>query len=307
MKFKKVTAAFESENLTLAEELICDIFFSFRLKGVVCNIPLEEPDEGFGTQTLPPVTDYSIEGYFPDVDASQIVIRDIKKQTQGLAKLGIQVTLEVTEVDEEDWAHAWKEYFNVTRIGKNIVIKPAWKDHDPAPEDLIIELDPGMAFGTGTHPTTFSCLEMLETYTQPGATFMDVGCGSGILTIAAAKLGASPLTALDNDETAVAISEKNLAHNGIDGAHLVTATLDQLPTTPQDLIAANIIAQVLVNIMGDIAHRLAPGGIAILSGIIQERREDIMEALKAQNLKIVEEKNMDEWVTLAITHGEVDG
>ena len=302
MKFKKVTASFVSDNLTLAEELICDIFFSFRLKGVVCNIPLEEPDEGFGTQTLPPVTEYSIEGYFPDVDASQIVIRDIDTRTQALSDLGIQVTLNVTQVDEEDWAHAWKEYFNVTRIGKNIVIKPAWKDHTPAPDDLVIELDPGMAFGTGTHPTTFSCLEMLETYTRPGARFMDVGCGSGILTIAAAKLGAAPLTALDNDETAVTISEKNLAHNGVTTAHLVTATLDQLPQTPQDLIAANIIAQVLVNIMGEIATRLAPKGIAILSGIILDRREDIITALEAQNLTIVEEKRMDEWVTLAVSH-----
>ena len=302
MKFKKVIAAFESENLILAEELICDIFFSFRLKGVICNIPLEEPDEGFGTETLPPLEEYSIEGYFPDMDSSDLVIRDIKTRTADLAPLGVQVNVRVESVDEEDWAHAWKEYFNVTHITDRIVIKPAWKAHQPKADEVIIELDPGMAFGTGTHPTTFMCLKQIEQFLKPGCDFLDVGCGSGILSIAAGKLGAGTLTALDNDANAVDISRENLSANGVDGVQLFTGTLDQAEEKPYDLIAANIIAQVLTAIMGDIKVRLAPRGMVILSGIIMDRRPDILAALEAQDLKIVHEDRMDEWVTLAVTH-----
>ena len=302
MKFRKVVAAFESENLILAEELICDIFFSFRLKGVVCNIPLEEPDEGFGTNTLPPLEEYSIEGYFPDMDASDLIIREIESRLAELAPMGVHATLRVESVDEEDWAHAWKEYFNVTRITDRIVIKPAWKEHTPAPDEVVLELDPGMAFGTGTHPTTALCLKQIEDFLVPGSRFLDVGCGSGILTIAAGKLGAGDLTALDNDAAAVDISRANLTANGVDGVHLFTGTLDQAEQGPFDLIAANIIAQVLVAIMGDIKSRLAPEGTIILSGIIRERMPDITAALTAQNLKIIREDRVEEWVTLAATH-----
>ncbi len=302
MKFKKVIAAFESDNLILAEELICDIFFSHRLKGVVCNVPIQEPDEGFGTQTLPPLEEYTIEGYFPEMDASDHIIKEIHARTRALAPMGIQVTLRQETVDEEDWAHAWKEYFNVTHITDRIVIKPAWKDHTPAPDEVVIELDPGMAFGTGTHPTTFMCLKQIQDVLTPGEDFLDVGCGSGILTIAAGKLGAGSLTALDNDATAVEISERNLAANQVAGAHLFTGTLDQAPKGPFQLIAANIIAQVLTAIMGDIKERLAPGGTAILSGIIRERMPDILAAMEAQGLKILREDRTEEWVALAITH-----
>jgi ribosomal protein L11 methyltransferase len=133
MKFKKITAAFETENITLAEELICDLFFSFNLKGVVCNVPLEEPDEGFGTHTLPLPDQNSIVGYFPDIDSSDIILEKIKTRSMELTQFGIQVTIEVEIVDEKDWADAWKAYFNVTRITDRIVIKPDWKDYEPDP------------------------------------------------------------------------------------------------------------------------------------------------------------------------------
>jgi ribosomal protein L11 methyltransferase len=302
MKFKKITAAFETDNIVLAEELICDIFFSFNLKGLVCNVPLEEPDEGFGTHTLPLPDQNSIVGYFPDIDSSDIIIEKVCDQTKQLVHLGILVTIAVDIVDEADWADVWKTYFNVTRITERIVIKPDWKDHDPDPSDIVIHLDPGMAFGTGTHPTTSMCIRLIERFLVPGFQFLDVGTGSGILMIAAAKLGAKHLTGIDTDKIAVEISQKNLEKNEVSAPlyTLACTTLDQTPDNTYELIAANIIAQVIVDVMPDLERRMAKNGIAILSGIIQERKPDVIAALKACHLNIIHEINEGDWVALAV-------
>jgi len=302
MKFKKVIAAFETKNIVLAEELICDIFFSFNLKGVICNLPLEEPEEGFGTHTLPLPEQNSIVGYFPDIDSSDIILEKINAQSKELAHFGIQVKIQVEIVDEKDWADAWKTYFNVTRITDNIVIKPDWKDHDPAPGDIVIHLDPGMAFGTGTHPTTSMCIKMIQKFLVQGSDFLDVGTGSGILMIAAAKLGAKKMTGIDTDEVAVGISRENLDKNKVDPLlySLACTTLDKTPEKSYDLVAANIIAQVIVDVMPDLENRIAQNGVAILSGIIQERKPDVIASLQKNKLTIIHEINEGEWVALAV-------
>ncbi|MCG8619547.1 MAG: 50S ribosomal protein L11 methyltransferase [Desulfobacterales bacterium] len=304
MKFRKITAEFNTGNIALAEEMICHVFFSFNLKGVVCDIPIPEPDEGFGTSTLPLPEQNAIIGYLPDMDASDIIVEQIKEKLAGLAGLDVHVTPRITVVDEKDWADAWKDYFHVTRITDRIVVKPEWKSHTPAPDDIVIHIDPGMAFGTGTHPTTAMCLELIDDLLIPGQSVLDVGCGSGILMIAAAKLGAGSLTGIDTDPMAVDITRDNLAKNKVDPArlHLTAATLDQTPETPYDLVVANIIAQVIVDITGDIKQRIAPGGSAILSGIIRERKPDVLSALSRHNLGVIREKTMGEWVALVVRH-----
>jgi ribosomal protein L11 methyltransferase len=205
-------------------------------------------------------------------------------------------------VDENDWADAWKTYFNVTRITDKIVIKPDWKDHDPAPGDIVIHLDPGMAFGTGTHPTTSMCIKMIEQFLVPGSDFLDVGTGSGILMVAAAKLGAKKMTGIDTDEVAVGISRENLDKNEVAPLlyELFCTTLDQTPQKTYDLIAANIIAQVIVDVMPDLEKRMAPNGTAILSGIIREHKPAVIAALGKNNLKIRHEIETGEWVALAV-------
>ena len=302
MKFKKIIARFNADNIELAEEVICHIFFSFNLKGVICDVPIPEPDEGFGTRTLETPEHNSIIGYLPDTDDSDFMISKIKVRLAGLSEMAVQVDVLSEVVDEEDWAHAWKAYFNVTRITDNIVVKPEWKEYTPAPGEVIIHIDPGMAFGTGTHPTTSMCLVLLEAYVQPGKTLLDVGCGSGILMIGAAKLGAGNMTGIDLDPMAVDITRQNLKKNGIalDHVTLGAATLDQIPEILYDLICANIIAQVIVSIISDIAVRLAPDGVAILSGIIEERVADVYAALDAENFECVRKLRQEEWVALVV-------
>ncbi|PIE61489.1 MAG: 50S ribosomal protein L11 methyltransferase [Desulfobacterales bacterium] len=304
MKFKKITAEFNTEAIELAEEMISHVFFSFNLKGVVCNVPIPEPDEGFGTNTLPLPEQNAIIGYLPEMDASDMIIEKIRAKLSDLSFMGICINVRIDVVDEKDWADAWKDYFNVTRITDRIVVKPEWKPYTPKPADVVIHIDPGMAFGTGTHPTTAMCIECMETHLTSGQTVLDVGCGSGILMIAAAKLGAANIFGIDVDPMAVDITRKNLEKNKIDPSlyALETTTLDTIPNTHYDLIVANIIAQVIVDIAGDIKKRMVPQGVAILSGIIKDRRADVLDAMNANGLVLTTEHLTDEWVAMVVCH-----
>ena len=302
MKFKKIIVQFDAENLILAEELICNVFFSFNLKGVVCDIPLDEPDEGFGTNTLPKPEICSITGFLPLLDSSDIILEKIREKVSTLSNLNIQVNIQTEIVDEKDWSDAWKVYFEVTKVTDRITIKPAWKEYDAGKDEIIIHLDPGMAFGTGTHPTTAMCIQMIETYLKPGSTFLDVGTGSGILMVAAAKLGAKRITGIDTDEVAIKVAQQNLAKNNIDPdiCELLCTTLDKTDRAPCNFIAANIIAQVIVDILPEISIRMTPDTTIVLSGIIKERKSNVLAALEAHHLFIVHEEYRDEWVTLAV-------
>ncbi|OGR15413.1 MAG: ribosomal protein L11 methyltransferase [Desulfobacula sp. GWF2_41_7] len=302
MKFKKITLLFETDDIALAEELICNIFFSFAISGVVCDIPLPEPDEGFGTHTLTLPEHNSITGYLPLLDSSDIILKQIEAKAEKLIEFDIRVKIVTGIVDEKEWADAWKAYFNVTRITDRIIIKPQWKEYHEKKGEILIHLDPGMAFGTGTHPTTAMCLKFIETFLKPGDSFLDVGTGSGILMIAAAKLGAGHLLGIDTDETAIAVARENLRLNGIDPSIycLSCQTLDRTDPVPCDCIAANIIAQVIVDILPDIALRMTEGATALLSGIIKERKAAVLAALEKTRLSVIHEEHIDEWVTLAV-------
>jgi len=307
MKFTKVIIRFEAENLYLAEELICDIFFSFNFKGVVCDVPLNESggyeqDVGFGALALPEPEFNSISGFLPLVDSCTDIVAQIRGKTVKLVEYGISVEIKTEIVDEKEWSDAWKEYFEVTRITERITIKPEWRDHDEKKDEIVIHLDPGMAFGTGTHPSTFMCIKLIEKYLEPGDQFLDIGTGSGILMIAAAKLGANRVTGIDNDEIAIEVAQKNLDKNSIDPEifSLLHTTLEKTEKRKYELIAVNIIAQIIVDIMPEISERMTGGGTAILSGIITERHADVVRAADACGLFVVHEESIDEWVSLVI-------
>jgi ribosomal protein L11 methyltransferase len=306
MKFNEITIQFESQDNIIAEELVCNIFFSFSLKGVVCNVPIPEPDEGFGTDTLARPRTCSVTGYLPMIDSSDIIIEKIRQKAYELGESGIRTQVRIRPVDEQDWAEAWKQYFEVTRITDRLVVKPLWKKYMPDKNEIIIHLDPGMAFGTGTHPTTAMCLELIESNLVEGDDFLDIGTGSGILMIAAAKLGAAHMTGIDTDELAVEVAGRNLEINGIapETYDLKCAGIDSVTTRPFRLIAANIIAGVIVHILPMIAQRMTEKSTAIISGILKEQKNEIKKALESCSLGIIQTICKEEWISFAIKKKE---
>jgi len=210
-------------------------------------------------------------------------------------------------VAEEQWANAWKEHFHVTRIGPRFVIKPSWRGYAPRGDDIVIELDPGMAFGTGLHPTTQMCLLSLERYLRPGDHVLDLGTGSGILAIAAAKLGAAACLALDVDPVAVEAARANVSANGVQGTVQVEqGSLAQIPNIEYqmpkggfDLALVNILAQVIVELCGQgLGDIVRPGGLAVFAGLIDTQEAVVREALERVGLYMIQRTLERDWVGL---------
>jgi ribosomal protein L11 methyltransferase len=212
-------------------------------------------------------------------------------------------------VAEEQWANAWKEHFHVTRIGARFVVKPSWRDapRTPQDDDIVIELDPGMAFGTGLHPTTQMCLLTLEKHLHPGDRVLDLGTGSGILAIAAAKLGAAVCLALDVDLVAVEAARANVSANGVSDAvqveqgslALLSTLYSPLSTAGFDLALVNILAQVIVELCGQgLSEAVRPGGLAVFAGLIDTQEAGVRAALEQVGLQVIERTLEKDWVGL---------
>lgn len=238
----------------------------------------------------------TVKGYLPDEDASRPKFEALRRAITGLLGPGC---LEVNTLADEDWATAWRAGYHTFRVGKRLVIKPSWEDYSPRPGDLVIEMDPGLAFGCGTHPTTATCLEMLERYVIPGAVVYDVGTGSGILAIAAAKLGAGEVRAVDEDPIAVRVARENVIRNRVAGAvHVIQGDLLDGLAGPADLIVANIVAEVVAPLAPQAAERLAPGGRFIAGGITTAKADGVVAAFGRAGLAVGERRCAGEWVTL---------
>lgn len=202
-------------------------------------------------------------------------------------------------IAEEQWANAWKEHWHVTRIGRRIVIKPSWRNYNPQPADVVIELDPGQAFGTGLHPTTQMCLLAIEEHLRPGDTVLDVGTGSGILAIAAAKLGASHVLATDIDPVAVQAAQANVDANGVNQIVTVERSTFHLPLATFNLILVNILAKVIVELCDQgLGQVVAPGGKAVFAGLIETQEEDVRAALTRSGLQVIQRAHEKDWVSL---------
>ncbi len=201
----------------------------------------------------------------------------------------------ITEQPNEDWSKKWKEHWKPSNISDKIVICPSWEEYEPKEGEKVIVLDPGNAFGTGTHSTTRLCAQAIEKYVREGDSVADVGCGSGILAICAEKVGAKKIDAVDNDEEAVITAIENAKINRAN-INFQTATIDVLPDKTYDFVASNILHNVLRDIMFDIKRIMKIGGKAVLSGILEEKSEIVYEALIKNNLKILEKTQEKEWV-----------
>jgi len=202
-------------------------------------------------------------------------------------------------VDEKDWANEWKQYFHVTRVGKRFVIKPSWEHYEPGDRDIVLELDPGMAFGTGTHPTTTLCLEGLEEVVKDGDTVFDVGTGSGILAMAAVRLGAGRVRAVDIDGVAVRSAAENIAKSGL-SEKIEVRKGDLLHGTEgkADVIVANILANIIKILLPDVPGKLKEDGVFLAAGIIEEARQEVEETAAACGLAIIKTERKGDWVSL---------
>ena len=227
------------------------------------------------------------------------VIENIKQKVLGLKEFGIDIgegSVSLGKVKEEDWANEWKKYYKPTKVGQKIVVKPTWEEYEEQEGDLIIELDPGMAFGTGTHETTSMCIRELEKYVDETKRVFDIGCGSGILAIAAAKLGAKEVVAGDLDEVAVKVSKENCEENNVSDKVIVKhGSLFEVVEGKADVIVANIIADIIKILAKDVSKFLTEDGVFISSGIILAKIDEVVEALEQNGFEIVEIIKLGEW------------
>ncbi len=238
----------------------------------------------------------AVAGYLPVDDRLEERLEQLGSALEALPSFGVTgagTELTLRYVEEADWATAWKAYYKPMRIGKRLVVTPPWETPELGPDDLPIVVDPGMAFGTGSHPTTQLCLVALEQYVKPGMAIADVGTGSGILAIAAAKLGASSVAANDNDPLAVKIARENAAVNSVS-----VDIAETLPPGPYAVVAANILADVIIGMAEQLASWTQPGGTLIASGIIDTREADVRRAVEAAGFTSKETRHQGEWVAL---------
>lgn len=253
--------------------------------------PNDYPDEGVRIKAYLPVNSYLKDS-----------IDDIKQSINNLSAFIDLGKNEVTlsEINEEDWATAWKKYYKPAQISERITIKPTWENYQPKTEDeIIIELDPGMAFGTGTHPTTVLSIQALEKYSKSAATVIDVGCGSGVLSIVAAKLGAEKVYAFDLDEVAVKSSQENIGISGL--SDKITVRKNDLLNgidIKADIIVSNILAEIIVKFIGDAWNNLNQNGVFITSGIIKDKMEMVLAELRKQGFEVIETNEQDEWISI---------
>jgi ribosomal protein L11 methyltransferase len=304
MQWAEVTVVTTQE----ATEAVANLFAEAGATGVVIDDPqLVEQYRQTGSWDycdLPvsKETDVRVVGYLPvlpGLDDQLTALRgNIARLRNFLSDIGSgQISWRV--VEDEDWANGWKRYYHPLRIGTRLVIKPSWEDYNAAPQDLIIELDPGMAFGTGTHATTTLCMEAVEFYIQPGMSVIDVGTGSGVLAITAAKLGAFPVLAVDLDPVAVGVAKENIIINKVDDqVEVLQGDLLRSVTQPADMVVANIVADIIIGMVCDVLYILKPHGIFIASGIIDERLEEVKTAILQTGLSIADVRQKEGWAVI---------
>jgi ribosomal protein L11 methyltransferase len=284
-----------------AVESVTELFAQYGFnQGVVIEEPFtQEPDgENLAVDPTRPVT---LRTFVAAADATGETLEEIRRSLWHLGQLRRVGELVVTPRKEEDWANAWKEHYRPVRVGRRVVARPPWAEYNPAPDEVVVELDPGMAFGTGTHPTTRLCLMALEDALRPGDRVFDVGTGSGILAIAAAKLGAVQVDAVDNEPVAVRSARENAERNGVsDRVRIeVGSAGEEGPFAGEyDLVLANIIARILNQLADGIVASVRPGGTVVLSGIIEGREAAVRASYEERGMELAGRDQFEDWVAL---------
>lgn len=293
-----------------AVELICGVFYSMDVKGVA----IEDPKDILDREQGPLTWDFAdlnilehggeaatVKAYFSEDENEENIVKYINEKILEIREMGIEVgegKVLSAIVKEEDWANNWKKYYKPTSIGRNMLIKPEWEVYDAKEGEIVIEMDPGMAFGTGTHETTKMCIEAIEKYTTKDTLIYDIGTGSGILAIAASKLLANKVIGVDIDPVAVDAAKQNVKLNNVDNVQILLGNLTEVLTGKADLIVANIIAEIIVVLLNDIKLFLKEDGYFISSGIIKDKKAMVEEKLVEEGFEIVESNIEGEWVCI---------
>ncbi len=309
------------KTTTEAVEAVSNILYESGVGGLVIEDPndiiIKEKNEDDWDYIEPELFHQDFEqvivkGYFEEsedlIDKIELIRQNVEKIPQYNLDKGLgEVT--TSDVYEKDWANTWKKYYKPKKVSERIVIKPSWEHYDKEDDELIIELDPGMAFGTGTHETTIMCIRQLEKYVHKHDVVFDIGCGTGILSIAAAKLGAISTVGIDLDKDSVRIAKENVRKNGVaNTVQIRNGDLLDVVDGRANVIVANIIAQVIMILSEDIHNFLEEDGVFIASGIILDKVEEVKNKFEQKGLKIIDEVIMGEWCSLTakIKEGSMD-
>jgi len=277
---------FDCGGIVMAEETYKDLEMVSTTEGTLRVFLQNEYDDLEDLQ-------YDIENVL-DLSREEFLSRGLTEEELGPWNF----TLE--ERQDEDWSKKWKESWDVTHVTDKIAVVPDWIEYTPKTGELIIKLEPGCAFGTGTHQTTQLCMKALEKYMKKGSVVADIGTGSGILSILAMKLGASSVYGCDNDETVIDVAKENARKNGIiEGCRFEFGTAGKI-SGKFDFVCANILHFVLAEIMGDLKNITKHGGLISLSGILDEKKQMVLEAIKREKLEIVEEAHQDQWTSFVV-------
>jgi ribosomal protein L11 methyltransferase len=302
MNYIEARVTFDHADPEMAGDLIAGVFFDFELQGVVVEDPGIEPEEEWAEDAVARPAAHAVIGFLPEDQRLDGRRRRLEEEVGRLGNhIGLVYRINYRQVDEQNWAESWKAFFWPQKIGERIVVKPSWRDYTAGPGEIVLELDPGMAFGTGTHPTTALCVQLIESHLKSGDSFLDIGTGSGILMLAAAKLGAEWLCGSDRDGTAVRVAAENLRRNGVDkwSACLVQGSLAEPFKGRFDVVAANILTLVIVDLLDDIPRVLKKNGLFICSGIIDPNRDLVAGKMTSQGFELIEIRQKEGWTAMA--------
>lgn len=290
-----------------ALEPVSGIFYGLDCKGVA----IEDPNDILEREQGPLTWDFAdinvlehkgtvavVKAYFAEEDDIENILNYVNEKIKELKSIGLdlgEAKVESEKMYEEDWANNWKKYYKPTKVGERIVVRPIWEEYKEENDELVLVLDPGMAFGTGTHETTRMCIQSLENYVKEDSVVFDVGCGSGILAIAAAKLGAKKAVGVDLDPVAVESAKENVGYNNLDNIEVLYGNLVEVIDGKADIVVANIIAEVICILTEDVKRVLKDDGYFITSGIIHDRVDMVTKKLEETGFEVIEINKDGEW------------
>jgi len=303
MKLIEVRLIFEADEPQYVKKEITDLFYEFGVQGLKIDEPMKKDSlDYYRDEKIFLQRDYAVSAYFPInlyVERKKNLIIDTFKENFK-DREDLIYSLDFYELDEEDYQNSWKKYLYPEKVSERFVVKPTWREYEVEEDEIVIELDPGRAFGTGSHPTTSLCIKQMEEHIQEGDSVIDVGTGSGILMVVASKLKATEVWGVDIDPLAIEVAKENLELNKIDMNSIKLFKGDLVKVVEDkkfDVVVANILADVILLLLNDMSTVVKKGGLMILSGIIEDKASEIKKKINSLGYKVISETKDKEWVS----------